>query len=166
MTEVTPVRVRPAGPEDREAIFDLLTGSWGGTRVVAHGVVYDAATLPALIAERGGGICGLLTYDESEQGFEVVTLDAVERRSGAGTALIEAAAALARRNGWSRLWLVTTNDNLDALRFYQRRGLRIVEVRPGAVDAARRLKPSIPETGDHGIPLHDELVLELVLDPA
>lgn len=166
MTDGTPVLVRAAGPADRSAIVDLLTNSWGGTSVVAHGVVFDAATLPALIAERAGALCGLLTYDESELGFEVVTLDAVERRSGAGTALIEAAAALARRNGRARLWLATTNDNLDALRFYQRRGLRIVEVRPGAVDAARRLKPSIPETGDHGIPLHDELILELVLNPA
>ncbi|WP_215909533.1 hypothetical protein [Streptacidiphilus fuscans] len=58
-------------------------------------------------------------------------------------------------------WLVTTNDNLDALRFYQRRGLRIVGVAPGAVDAARRFKPSIPVTGEYGIPLRDELTLEL-----
>jgi hypothetical protein len=31
------------------------------------------------------------------------------------------------------------------------------------VDEARRLKPSIPLVGDHGIPVHDELELELPL---
>lgn len=164
MTEGTPVLVRAAGPEDRSAIVELLTRSWGGTAVVAHGVVFDAARLPALVAERAGVTCGLLTYDESEQGIEVVTLDAFEQHTGVGTRLIEAAADLARRHGRPRLWLATTNDNLDALRFYQRRGLRIVEVRPGAVDAARELKPSIPEVGEYGIPLHDELILELALD--
>jgi GNAT superfamily N-acetyltransferase len=62
-----------------------------------------------------------------------------------------------------RLRLTTTNDNLDALRFYQRRGFRLVALRPGAVDAARALKPEIPVTGAHGIPLRDELDLERAL---
>ena len=61
-------------------------------------------------------------------------------------------------------WVITINDNLDALRFYQRRGMRLVAVRPGAVDEARRLKPSIPVIGAQGIPIHDELELELRLD--
>ena len=60
------------------------------------------------------------------------------------------------------MWLVTTNDNLDTFRFYQRRGFRLTELRVGSVDKARRhLKPSIPSVGYFGIPPHDELVLEL-----
>ena len=67
----------------------------------------------------------------------------------------------AREAGCRRLWLVTTNDNVDALRFYQRRGFRLTELQAGAVDVSRAtLKPSIPEVGDHGIPIRDELVLE------
>jgi GNAT superfamily N-acetyltransferase len=93
----------------------------------------------------------------------VVTLDAAPRRSGAGTALLAAAVRLARVSGAPRVWLVTTNDNLDALRFYQRRGMRIAGVSRGAADAARALKPSIPMLGDHGIPIHDEILLELDL---
>ena len=58
------------------------------------------------------------------------------------------------------MWLLTTNDNLDALRLYQRHRFRLVEVRPGAVDLARRAKPSIPAVGAYGIPLRDELILE------
>lgn len=77
--------------------------------------------------------------------------------------LLASAAEVTKQAGMRRLWLVTTNDNLDALRFYQRRGLRIVDVAPGAVDAARAVKPSTPLTGEYGIPLRDELTLELSL---
>ncbi|MFG3205250.1 GNAT family N-acetyltransferase [Streptomyces sp. NPDC048192] len=143
--------------------MDVLTSSWGGTTVVAHGTVYDAAGLPALLAERDGRVAGLLTYTLSGQGLEVVSLDAVVRHVGVGSALLAAAAEVARQVGARRVWLVTTNDNLDALRFYQRRGMRIVAVGPGAVDTARILKPSIPTTGEYGIALHDVLTLELRL---
>jgi hypothetical protein len=77
-----------------------------------------------------------------------------------GSALLDAAAATARAEGCARLRLITTNDNLDALRFYQRRGFRLVALRPGAVDVARVLKPQIPRTGDFGIAVRDELELE------
>ncbi|WP_250008015.1 GNAT family N-acetyltransferase [Actinoplanes sp. M2I2] len=155
------VVVREAGPAERETVVALLTGSWGSTVVVAHGVRYDAAELPALLAWSEGEPVGLLTYVIGDDGLEVVTLDAVVPRAGAGTALLAAAAERAWAAGADRLWLITTNDNLDALRFYQRRGLRIVAVVPGAVDEGRRLKPTIPLVGDHGIEIHDELVLEM-----
>lgn len=165
------LQVRAATAADRDTITKLLTSSWGGTTVVAHGRAYDASELPALVAERDGDLVGLLTYSlsvsapsaysASGSGLEVVTLDATVRHGGIGSALLDAAVAAARDAGVSRLWLVTTNDNLDALRFYQRRGLRIVGVAPGAVDKARAVKPAIPTTGEYGIPLHDELTLEL-----
>ena len=69
-----------------------------------------------------------------------------------------------RAAGLRRVWLVTTNDNLDALRFYQRRGLRIAAVHPGAVDRSRAVKPTIPLVDAYGIPLRDELIMELRLD--
>lgn len=156
--------VRAVAAGDREWIRDLLAGSWGTTTVMAHGVAYDASLLPALVAERDGRVAGLLTYTiEVDSGLEIVTLDAIERRSGAGTALLGAAAELARSAGAHRIWLVTSNDNLDALRFYQRRGMRISGVAPGAVDEARAKKPSIPLVGEYGIAIHDELTLELRL---
>ncbi|MFI1097155.1 GNAT family N-acetyltransferase [Streptomyces sp. NPDC020917] len=157
------VRVRPAGEGDRAAVAGVLARSWGGTVIAVHGTRYHALDLPALLAERDGRLAGVLTYAVDGDGLEVVTLDAVERRAGVGSALLAAAAQAARAAGMRRLWLVTTNDNLDALRFYQRRGLRITAVAPGAVDTARSLKPAIPLTGDYGIPLHDELTLALPL---
>lgn len=92
---------------------------------------------------------------DGEAEIAALVVAAGERHAGTGTALVEAVAGDA---GARRLRLVTTNDN--ALRFYQRRGFRLAELHVGAVDEARRLKPTIPTIGDHGIPLRDELVLE------
>jgi N-acetylglutamate synthase-like GNAT family acetyltransferase len=157
------IDVRQATAADHARIVDLLARSWGGTTVIAHGVTYDAATLPALLAERRGRLAGLLTYAIEGDALEVVSIDAVVKRAGAGTVLLEAAAGLAERTGLRRLWLITTNDNLNALRFYQRRGMRLVRVAPGAVDESRKIKPGIPLVGDFGIEIHDELTLELRL---
>jgi ribosomal protein S18 acetylase RimI-like enzyme len=158
--------VRPAGAGDLNHIATLLTGAWGGVTVVAHGTVYDAATLPALLAESADGeVAGLLTYHIGRDGLEIVTIDAFTRRAGVGSVLLAAAFVLARTAGIRRVWLVTTNDNLDALRFYQRRGFRICAIEPGAIDAARARKPSIPLIGEYGIELHDELTLEIRLSP-
>ncbi|MFG1627852.1 GNAT family N-acetyltransferase [Kribbella sp. NPDC049227] len=156
--------VRKATEADHAAVVGLLSAAWGGSVVVAHGTTYDAATLPALVAEQDGRIVGLLTYTVADGDLEVVTIDAPVRHLGVGSALLTAAIEVAREAGARRLWLITTNDNLDGLRFYQRRGLRIVGVTPDAMDAARAVKPWIPATGDYGIPLRDELVLELRLD--
>lgn len=159
-----PIHVRPATAADRPWVEELLRGSWGSTVVVSRGVAHDAAHLPALLAIRDGAAIGLATYRVDGGECEIVSLDAVEPRGGAGTALLAAAADEARRLGCRRLWLITSNDNLDALRFYQRRGMRLVAVHRDAIAEARRLKPSIPATGGYGIPIRDELELELVLE--
>ena len=131
---------------------------WGSELQVVHQSVFRPADLPGLIAEQGR-LVGLLTYRPADGVLEVVTLNALERRAGVGTILMEAAAVDARRLGCHEIRLTTTNDNLDAIRFYQRRGLRLVALRPGAVDRARLEKPEIPRVGDYGIPLRDEIDL-------
>jgi GNAT superfamily N-acetyltransferase len=161
----TELTVRAATAGDRAALAaGALPGHAGGRFVIGHGVRYDTAALPTFVALRGGRIAGALSWTVDGGALEVVSIEAVERHRGAGRVLLAAAVAEARRRGLSRLWLVTTNDNLDAMRFYQRNGLRMVEVLRGAVDEARRLKPEIPETGGYGIPLHDEVVFELRLN--
>ena len=100
---------------------------------------------------------GALVWRKDGDALEVVSIAAVAPGTGAGTALLDAAATMP---GVRKTWLVTTNDNLRALRFYQRRGLRIIAVDPGAVDRARAVKPEIPPVGADGIELHDELRLE------
>jgi ribosomal protein S18 acetylase RimI-like enzyme len=156
-------RVRPAALEDVEAIAAIHAAAWGGPLAVGHGVAYDLTTLPTLVAVEDDRIAGVLTYHVAGDAIEVVSIDAAPPRHGVGTALLDAAADVGRAFGLRRLWLVTTNDNLDALRFYQRRGLRLVGLAPDAVAASRRLKPGIPAVGAYGIPLRDELTLELSL---
>jgi GNAT superfamily N-acetyltransferase len=150
------MRVREATAADRAALESFL--SRRHSAVVARlGRVENALEHPALIAEDDdGALAGVLTYVVDGDECEILTLHAATRWAGAGSALMKAVERKARR-----LWLVTTNDNVDALRFYQRRGFRLAELHPGAVDdSRRRLKPEIPETGEYGIALRDELVLE------
>jgi GNAT superfamily N-acetyltransferase len=156
------VIVRPLGDGDREWARATLRELWGET-VVSRGRVHDASVLPGFVAEEKGERRGLLTYRVDGDDCEVVTIDAFPQGGGAGTALLEAAAAAARDAGCGRLWLTTTNDNLRALRFYQRRGFRLSALHRDALARSRQLKPSIPEVGMDGIPLRDELELELTL---
>ncbi|MEU5561752.1 GNAT family N-acetyltransferase [Micromonospora musae] len=159
MGEVT---VREAERDDRAGVDALHDREWGGPYVIAHDVRYDLRTLSTLVAVDGAGaVLGALAFHCDADGLEVVSVVAAVPGEGVGTALLEAAATRARAAGLHRLWLITTNDNLRAPRFYQRRGLRLIAVDPGAVDRARRLKPEIPFVGEDGIPLHDELILEL-----
>ncbi len=141
----------------------LVAELWGSDVVAVHGTMFRPAELPGYIAERAGRVAGLVTYDATSDMLEVVTLNAIERRTGIGTLLMDAAVRTARRRGCREVRLTTTNDNIDALRFYQRRGFRLAELRPGAVDRARRDKPEIPRTGEYGIPLRDEIDLMLLI---
>src|SRR3984893_1256866 len=154
--------IRPSVAADTNWIMDFLRERWGASTIVVHGEVIDAARLQALIAEP---LRGLATYRRIGGDAELVTLDATPPGRGAGTALIETLTQRLRGEGSPRLLLTMTNGNLSALQFYLRRGFRLIAVRPGAVDRARELKPSIPLLGEHGIAIHDELDLCCVLDP-
>ena len=136
---------------DCDWIGRFLRARWSATTVAVHGEIIDAAVLPALMDANHQG---LATYRWHGHDAELVTLNAVPPGIGTGSALIEALAARLHTEGCTRLWLTTTNDNLSALRFYRRRGFRLMQVRTGAVDAARKLKPSIPMIGEHGIAIH------------
>jgi ribosomal protein S18 acetylase RimI-like enzyme len=137
-----------------------LLGDHGGPLQARRGELLDVLALPGFVAEREGGRAGLATYRIDNNECELAFIATLERQAGVGTALLDA--VLRAASGCERIWLVTTNDNLDALRFYQRRGFVLSALRPGAVDEARRtLKPQIGTVGEYGIPLHDEVELEL-----
>lgn len=131
--------------------------------MVTRGRVHRFQDLQVLVAWSGDQRVGLATYRIDGPDAELMSLNATAEGQGAGTALLQAVEGAAAAAGCRRLWLITTNDNLEALRFYQRRGYRLAALYPGAVDQARRLKPAIPLLGNHGIPLHDELELEKAL---
>lgn len=159
-----PVRIREISPRDLTWVREELTRHWCSSRIMSRRVWFDADQLPGFIAEneRTGERLGLLTHTPPESGgaCEVITLSSRLEGRGVGGRLLDAAVKAARAAGCTRIFLTTSNDNLRAIRFYQKRGWRIVAVHPGAIDAARQTEKQIPTTGMHGIPLRDELELE------
>ncbi len=153
--------VRPLLPADAPWVAGMTREYWGSEMVVAHGAVFYPAQLPGYVAERAGAPQGWLTYHQSGEACEIVTLASLQEGQGVASALIEAVREGARAAGCRRLWLITTNDNTHALRFYQRRGFRLAALRPNAIAASRRIKPEIPLIGEDDIPIRDELELEM-----
>lgn len=136
---------------------------WGAEFVVAHGVVYYPDGLDGFIAVDSDKWLGAVTYVFSENDCEIVTLDSVQEGQGIGTKLIDAVTNEARKQNCKRVFLVTTNDNLNALGFYQKRGFELVKIHRNAMEETRKLKPTIPIIGQNRIPLRDEIELEMML---
>jgi N-acetylglutamate synthase-like GNAT family acetyltransferase len=159
------VHVRDVRDDERDWLRATIEERWGDEIMVGRGRVWTLHELPAMVAvDDSGERVGVATYVVEAAVAELVSIDALRTGAGVGRCLLDAIAAAARAAGARQLLVMTTNDNLAALRFYQRNGFRLAELRPGAVDEARTtLKPSIPERGNDGIPLRDEvdLVLEL-----
>jgi ribosomal protein S18 acetylase RimI-like enzyme len=157
------VEIRAGTPADDAYVRRSLVAAFGATEVAGHDELIDAATLPRVVAWQDGEPVGLLTHrTDPDGGWEIVSIAADRSGLGAGRALIAWCRAAAERAGAPRLWLVTTNDNTHALRFYQRQGFDLVRLDRGAVDRARKLKPGIPAQAD-GIPMRHELELEIRL---
>ena len=155
--------IRPIRDDERAELARVVARSWGSSLLASRGALYEVTDLTCLLATQADRWLGVAGYRFDGDACELVLLDAFERHQGVGTALLEATAEIARKSNSRRLWLVTTNSNLDALRFYQRRGMHLVRVWVDAVMENRRnLKPEIPLAGDFGIPIRDELELEIV----
>ena len=123
--------------------------------------VYDCATLDGFaVLNKNKEITGLITYVLKDAECEIISLDSLEEKKGVGTSLMKEVEKVAAENGCRRITLITTNDNLLALKFYQKRDFRISAIHRDAVEKARRIKPEIPLIGNDGIPIRDEIELE------
>lgn len=156
--------IRPLAPADRPWAETFLARRWGSAQIVSRGVLHAAGRLPGFLASDGAAPCGLVTYHLQGKACEIVTLDSLVEGIGIGTALVQAVCSVARQAGCRRVWLITTNDNLPALRFYQKRGFRLAAIHRDALDRSRRLKPEIPPLEWQGIPLRDEIELEFAFE--
>jgi DNA-3-methyladenine glycosylase I len=155
--------IQPLNIADREWVSEFMLEHWGSNKAISRGVVYYPQDLPGFVALYEREKVGTVTYNNTGTSCEIVTINSIHPFSGVGTALIEAFRDIALKSGCQRLWLITTNDNMNALRFYQKRGFELVAIHRNALDISRKLKPEIPLTGNDGIPLRDEIELEMIL---
>jgi GNAT superfamily N-acetyltransferase len=155
------VHIRPMGPGDVEFVRGQLLRTFHSFVIWSRDVEFRADALPGFIGEVDGVPRGHLTLHLGSGETEVITLVSEHEDVGLGAALLERAVEVARERACSRVFLTTTNDNLRALGFYQRRGWRIVALHRGVMDLYRERAPAMPTHAANGIPIHDELELEL-----
>jgi ribosomal protein S18 acetylase RimI-like enzyme len=148
---------------DREWVQKILSEIWGSCRVVTRGSIHQADELPGFIAEIDGQRTGLLTWKVNENMLEIITMNALKQRVGIGSDLVNAAKEEAKNLTCSRVWVITTNDNVPAQKYYRALGFSIAAVHKDAVKESRKLKPEIPFLGIEGIPITDEIELEKIL---
>jgi len=154
--------------EDRNWVAHFLDKHWGSTKVVSRGQSYYAHLLPGVTAEltdapEDAEPVGLVTYNINNDECEITTLDSLQPGIGIGTALVTAVKNIAKEAGCKRVWLIITNDNLNAFKFLQKREFELVAIHRNALADARKLKPQIPLVGKDNIPLRDEIELEFKL---
>jgi GNAT superfamily N-acetyltransferase len=155
------IAIHHEGPQNAAQVGAVWRDHWGGDTVVSRGSVWHPQDVNSIVATQGESyIAGLLTWFRHADDVEIVSLDSFAENNGVGTALLEAMAERARRDGVRRLWLVTTNDNIRAIRFYQKRGWDMCAVHRDAVAAARKIKPQIPLLGEDGIAIRHEIEFE------
>ena len=155
--------IRPLDETLRSWAHDLIDREWGAPGIVTRGKLHEIAKLSGLIAIENNEPTGLITYSIEGSECEIVSLNSLNEKRGIGSTLIEAVRQAAKTRGCQRVWVITTNDNTKALRYYQKRGFHLRAVYPNALDISRKLKPTIPLTGIDDIPLRDEIELEMLL---
>lgn len=157
------MRIEPITDASRSETNRLLKQEWDCPPCISRGRAIDTTHSPGFVCMEGNEISGLVTYRIEEGSCEILTLNSFAEDQGVGSTLVKAVMETAAKAGCHRLWLVTTNDDIRAIRFYQKRGFDLVAAHINAMEEARRMKPSIPKLGMEGIPLRHELEFEILL---
>jgi len=157
------IKVQSLQDNYRKQAKQLLSEAWGDATIITRGNLHDAARLPGFIALSHDRLIGLVTYKITKKSCELISLNSLRPGLGIGSVLLAAVKHMAKEAGCHRLWLITTNDNTVALRFYQQRGFVLAAIHRNALDYSRELKPQIPMVGEDGIPIRDEIELDLIL---
>jgi len=134
---------------------------WGSDIIITRGKPHKAEDLDGILACEDRKIIGLGLYYIKGNNCELVLLETFLKNKGIGTIIIEKIKKIAKLNNCNRLWLVTSNDNIDSIKFYQRKGFNIANIYINVMDEYRKIKPEIPFIGNYEIPIRDEIVLEI-----
>ncbi len=156
-------RIMVVNKKDRGWVKKFISEHWGSEKSISRGKILYPHRLPGFIAFKGKKKLGLITYNIKKDECEIVTLNALIKGKGIGMALVEKVKRICRKLNCKRLWLITTNDNIDALLFWQKIGFSLKAVYPEAISLSRKLKPEIPLFGNYRIPIRDEIELEFLL---
>ena len=157
----------PIQDSDRDEIREFITEHWHAPHICIRDKLYYPHQAEAFIERRDGKVSGLVTYEQQGDAILMITQNSVEPGAGIGASLVLKIIEEARKRKVRRIWLTTTNDNLKSIGFYQRMGFRLVAVHRDAVMGGRQsLKPELPEFGLNGLPILDEIEMELILEPA
>lgn len=149
--------------EYRDSVNKILKDEWHCPPSISKGKIIDTTILPGLLFIKNEVIKGVVTYNIENEECEIVTLNSFEENRGIGTTLIQGVLDIAQKNNCKRLWLITTNDDINAIRFYQKKGFDLKAAHINAVECSRKLKPSIPLIGMDSIPIKHELEFEIIL---
>ena len=158
--KIISIQVRTLKENDEEWLKKMIIDEWASTVVVTRGKIHNVDKLPGFVALRHDKKVGLLTYRIAKYACEIITLNSLIENIGVGTALLNEIENLAKTKECYRLWVITTNDNTDALRFYQKRGFKIIAIYCDVIKESRKLKPEIPLQGLNDIEIRDEMELE------
>ncbi len=158
------MNIRRLTPVDLPRLRQFWVAHWGGEIMIARGKIYRPEQLEGFVIEDDEEWIGLLTYVIADNEFEVTSLDSLREGQGIGTLLLKEAVEQARSDDCRRIFLITTNDNLRALGFYQKRGFKLAALYPGAINESRKIKPGISLIGLNDIPLRDEIELEMTFN--
>ena len=149
---------------NNKLIKDFFIEHWGCEFIVSNGQKLYGDKLPYIMAtDDDNKIVGLLTYHVKDNQCEVVSIDSLMPNQGIGSILIKRIIEIAKKNKYSRLWLMTTNDNTDSMRFYQKNGFVFKAIHINAIEKSRKLKQNIPKLGYYDIPIRDEIEFEYPL---
>lgn len=148
--------ILPMNSEIRPKVNQLIADEWAGPMIVTKGIVHDTSGADGFVSVDGGELTGYILYAINGEECEILALQSLLENRGIGSGLIRAVIETAKSRRCTRVWLITTNDNIHAIRFYQRFGFELKGVYLNALEESRKLKPSIPLLGNEGIPLKHE----------
>jgi GNAT superfamily N-acetyltransferase len=157
------MQIQQINQMNRKNVNEFILKQWYSMVMVVHGESISLENADGWFASEDEIIIGLITYRIVNSEMEILSLDSLKENKGIGTSLLNKAVEAATNSGCSRIMLITTNDNLLALRFYQKRGFDMVRLYCNALEQSRKIKPEIPLFGNNGIPIKHEIELEMIL---
>ena len=160
---ITDFEINEISSKDSSLVASFIAESWGSPMSISRGRMVDTSKLPGFICKKDNQIVGLLTYHIDNKDCEIVTLNSQIKNIGLATQLINKVIEKAKSLDCKRVWLITTNDNTYAIRFYQKRGFEWVGFYRNSMEESRKLKPEIPELGDDNISIKHEIEFEIKL---